>query len=88
MRQVVRQLEILRRTEQTVIVRSGLLNGDRICLTALAAVTSITYMGYLISPPAMGFVAEFLGWPALWGTAAVLAAVVAYLTTRYSRSTS
>ncbi len=52
---------------------------------ALAAVTTITYMGYLLSPPALGLVAEYLGWPALWGSAAALSGVVVYLTTRLPR---
>ncbi len=55
---------------------------------ALAAVTTIAYLGYLISPPALGLVAGYFGWPALWGTSALFACVIVYLTTRLSRSAS
>jgi len=34
-----REIEVLRKTRQDVIVRSGLRDGDRVCLTTLAAVT-------------------------------------------------
>lgn len=43
---------------------------------ALAAVTGIAYMGYLVSPPLLGLVAQGLGWPALWILTALGSAVV------------
>lgn len=54
---------------------------------SLAAVTAVAYLGYLISPPALGLVAEHIGWPALWGTAAMLAASVAVMASRVPRAT-
>ncbi len=46
----------------------------------LATVTSIAYMGYLLSPPVLGQVAGHIGWAALWAVAACAAATVAALT--------
>jgi hypothetical protein len=46
----------------------------------LATVTSVAYMGYLLSPPVLGQVAGHLGWAALWTVAAGAAATVAMLT--------
>jgi MFS family permease len=43
---------------------------------SLATVTSVAYMGYLLSPPILGGVAGGLGWGALWSVAAVAAATV------------
>lgn len=48
----------------------------------LASVTAVAYLGYLISPPALGLVAQYLGWTALWALAAALAACVFALTAR------
>lgn len=42
----------------------------------LATVTSVAYLGYLLSPPVLGQVAGALGWGALWGVAALAAAAV------------
>jgi predicted MFS family arabinose efflux permease len=49
--------------------------------TTLSVVTTIAYLGYLASPPVLGAVAQALGWPALWLTAATLSALVAGLAT-------
>jgi MFS family permease len=43
---------------------------------SLATVTSVAYMGYLLSPPILGGVAGGFGWGALWAVAAVAAATV------------
>ncbi|MBT8409954.1 MAG: hypothetical protein KJN93_10045 [Alphaproteobacteria bacterium] len=48
----------------------------------LASVTAVAYLGYLLSPPALGYVAEYLGWSALWAAVAGLAALVVGLTLR------
>ena len=42
----------------------------------LASVTSVAYLGYLLSPPVLGLVADGLGWPALWLSAAAVAVAV------------
>jgi hypothetical protein len=46
----------------------------------LATVTSVAYMGYLLSPPVLGQVAGHVGWAALWAVAACAAATVVALT--------
>jgi MFS family permease len=51
---------------------------------ALAAVTSVAYLGYLLSPPALGFIAEGLGFTALWLSCILIAAVVFLLSARVS----
>ena len=51
---------------------------------ALAAVTSVAYLGYLLSPPALGFIAEGLGFTALWMSCILIAAVVFILSARVS----
>lgn len=43
---------------------------------ALAAVTSVAYLGYLLSPPVLGFIAEGLGFLALWLSCIGVAALV------------
>ena len=53
---------------------------------ALAAVTAVAYLGYLLSPPALGIVAQGLGFSALWGISAGMACVIAILALRLSRS--
>ncbi|MEQ9039354.1 MAG: hypothetical protein RIE24_13470 [Silicimonas sp.] len=53
---------------------------------ALAAVTSVAYLGYLLSPPALGFVAEGLGFTALWLACIVIAALVFIASARVPRS--
>ena len=53
---------------------------------ALAAVTSVAYLGYLLSPPALGFVAEGLGFTALWLSCIVIAAMVFIASARVPRS--
>jgi MFS family permease len=45
----------------------------------LATVTSVAYMGYLLSPPILGQISQHAGWAAMWGAAAVAAALVAVL---------
>jgi MFS family permease len=45
----------------------------------LATVTSVAYMGYLLSPPILGQISSHIGWPAMWGAAAAAAALVALL---------
>jgi hypothetical protein len=45
----------------------------------LATVTSVAYMGYLLSPPVLGQVAGHVGWAALWAVAALAAATVVAL---------
>lgn len=52
---------------------------------SLAAVTAVAYLGYLLSPPALGVVADVLGWPALWIATAGLAAIVFAMTGRLKR---
>lgn len=47
---------------------------------ALATVTGIAYVGYLLSPPVLGLVADVAGWGALWAATAALALCVAGLT--------
>ena len=42
----------------------------------LATVTSVAYLGYLLSPPVLGQVAGAFGWSALWAVAALAAATV------------
>lgn len=42
----------------------------------LASVTSVAYLGYLLSPPALGQIAGIFGWGALWGFAGLCAATV------------
>lgn len=51
---------------------------------ALAAVTSVAYLGYLFSPPILGFVAEGLGFVALWLSCIGIAALVFLLSARVS----
>jgi MFS family permease len=46
----------------------------------LATVTSVAYMGYLLSPPVLGQVAGHVGWAALWAVAACAAVTVIALT--------
>ncbi len=53
---------------------------------ALAAVTSVAYLGYLLSPPALGFIAEGLGFPTLWITCIGIAAIVFALSSRVPRA--
>lgn len=53
---------------------------------ALAAVTSVAYLGYLLSPPALGFVAEGLGFTALWLTCIAIAALVFAAASRVRRA--
>ena len=55
---------------------------------SLAAVTSIAYLGYLLSPPALGFIAEGLGFSALWLTCVAIAAALLLLSARISLSES
>lgn len=55
---------------------------------SLAAVTSIAYLGYLLSPPALGFIAEGLGFSALWLTCVAIAAALLLLSARISLSDS
>jgi MFS family permease len=45
----------------------------------LATVTSVAYLGYLLSPPMLGQISTLFGWPAMWGTAAAAAATVIVL---------
>ncbi|MDJ1008951.1 MAG: hypothetical protein QNJ13_14130 [Paracoccaceae bacterium] len=45
----------------------------------LATVTQIAYLGYLLSPPALGAVAQYLGFTALWLVSAAAALAVAGL---------
>ena len=45
----------------------------------LATVTSVAYMGYLLSPPILGQISQHAGWAAMWAAAAVAAALVAVL---------
>lgn len=45
----------------------------------LATVTSVAYMGYLLSPPVLGQISTQFGWTAMWTTAAVAAGLVAAL---------
>ena len=59
---------VARRTEE----------GDR--GRSLATVTSVAYLGYLLSPPILGGVAGTAGWAALWTVAALAAASVVGLT--------
>ncbi len=47
---------------------------------ALATVTAIAYLGYLLSPPILGAVIDAAGWAAMWGLTAILSLVVAALT--------
>lgn len=47
---------------------------------ALSAVTAVTYLGYLISPPILGAVAQQAGWTIMWTLAAAIAGVVIGLT--------
>jgi hypothetical protein len=51
---------------------------------ALAAVTSIAYLGYLLSPPVLGFIAEGFGFTALWLSCIAIAALVFTLSARVS----
>lgn len=53
---------------------------------ALAAVTSVAYLGYLLSPPALGFIAEGFGFTALWMTSIAIAALVFALSARVPRA--
>ena len=46
---------------------------------SLASVTAVAYLGYLLSPPILGQVADLAGWPALWVAAAGAAAAAALL---------
>ena len=46
----------------------------------LASVTSVAYLGYLLSPPVLGVIAERFGWGALWGFAGLCALTVVGLT--------
>jgi MFS family permease len=46
----------------------------------LASVTAIAYVGYLISPPLLGFVPGAFGWTALWAVAAGAGVTVIGLT--------
>lgn len=46
----------------------------------LATVTGIAYLGYLLSPPALGLVAEAAGYSALWLAAGAAALIVVALT--------
>ncbi len=43
---------------------------------ALATVTSVAYLGYLLSPPILGLIAGTAGWGALWAVAACAAIAV------------
>ena len=52
---------------------------------ALAAVTSVAYLGYLLSPPALGFVAEGFGFTALWLTCIAIAGLVFATSARVTR---
>ena len=47
---------------------------------ALATVTAIAYLGYLLSPPILGAVIDVAGWAAMWGLTAAVSLVVAALT--------
>lgn len=47
---------------------------------ALSAVTAVAYLGYLISPPILGAIAQGAGWAVMWGAAAMVAGIVAVLT--------
>ena len=51
----------------------------------LAAVTQIAYLGYLLSPPALGAIADAFGFSALWLVAAAAALAVAGLSLVVSR---
>jgi len=51
----------------------------------LAAVTQIAYLGYLLSPPALGGIADAFGFSALWLVAAAAALAVAGLSLLVSR---
>ncbi|NNF73075.1 MAG: MFS transporter [Rhodobacteraceae bacterium] len=53
---------------------------------ALASVTAVAYLGYLLSPPALGVVADYLGWPVMWLAVSLLAALVVALTARMPRA--
>jgi hypothetical protein len=52
---------------------------------ALAAVTSVAYLGYLLSPPVLGFIAEGLGFAALWLACIGVAAFVFGTASRIAR---
>ena len=49
------------------------------------SVTSIAYLGYLLSPPVLGQVPGTLGWNALWGVTALAALTVIALTLAVAR---
>lgn len=51
----------------------------------LSAVTAVAYIGYLVSPPILGGIAENAGWEAMWGTTAMVAAGVVLLTVQLVR---
>jgi MFS family permease len=55
---------------------------------ALAAVTAVAYLGYLLSPPLLGFVADGFGFVALWGVCAAVAVLVFGLASRLGISTA
>lgn len=46
----------------------------------LATVTGVAYLGYLLSPPVLGLIADVAGYPALWLAAGIAALVVVALT--------
>ena len=52
---------------------------------ALSAVTAVAYLGYLISPPILGSIAQRAGWPVMWGAVAAVALAVASLTVTFVR---
>ena len=52
---------------------------------ALSAVTAVAYLGYLISPPILGSIAQRAGWPVMWAAVAVIAIAVASLTVTFVR---
>lgn len=45
----------------------------------LATVTSVAYLGYLLSPPLLGQISAQFGWGAMWGAAAAAAGTVIVL---------
>ena len=52
---------------------------------ALAAVTSVAYLGYLVSPPVLGSIAEGFGFVALWSTCIAIAGLVFVTSSRVPR---
>lgn len=64
--------------------RSGKLSAG----SALAAVSTIGFCGFLVGPPLIGFIAEFTGLQAAYGVIASMGIIIVMLTTKIKHITS